>query len=68
MITLEYVVDRLTGIPDLMLEIMSMFASLVTGLKDTSIPGVVLPGNNSSSSKTLKTKFRDFGGIPRRSG
>jgi hypothetical protein len=68
MITLEYVVGRLTRIADLMLEIMLTFASSVTCLKDTSIREVVLASNNSSSSITLKTKFQDFGGIPRRSG
>jgi hypothetical protein len=66
-ITLECAVDRLTRIPDLMLEIMSTFASLVTGLKDKSIREVVLPGNNQSSSKTLKSNFKtleEFRGVP----
>ncbi|KAG2126162.1 hypothetical protein BD769DRAFT_1640349 [Suillus cothurnatus] len=56
MITLECVVDRLTRIPDLMLEIMSTFSSLVTGLKDISIREVVLPGN----TKILE----EFRGVP----
>lgn len=67
MTTLKCVVEHLTGIPDLALEIMITLAALAIGLKDTSFIKLCRSVTPKVAPNS-ENKFRNFEQIMRRSG